>query len=156
MPYNPIKVSISDIVMDTIVIFETPAKEKSINIVNQIPSQVSVYVDSNALSTILTNLVDNAIKYTPIGGQIKIDSLEESNNQVKIRVSDTGVGMDRDKVDNLFLLTKNKSEQGTNGEKGTGLGLHLVKELVELNKGGISAISNIGKGTSIEVILPNL
>lgn len=156
MPYNPIEVNVSDITADIKTIFETPAQEKNIRVVSNIDSAMMVFADPNALSTILTNLVDNAIKYTPKGGLVRIDALEENNRQIKIRVSDSGIGMEKDKINDVFLLQKNKSEKGTAGEKGTGLGLHLVKELVELNKGVINAISEIGKGTSFEVLLPAL
>jgi pentatricopeptide repeat protein len=156
MPYNPQKVSIGDIAADIQTIFETPAGEKNITINNQVPADMLVYADPTALSTIMTNLVDNAIKYTLEGGQVNLTAFEENGKQVKIRVSDTGIGMEKDKMNDLFLLKKDKSEKGTSGEKGTGLGLHLVKELVELNKGVISAISDLGKGTSIEVMLPRM
>ncbi len=62
--------------------------------------------------------------------------------------------MEKDKINELFLLNKNKSEIGTFGESGTGLGLYLVKELVELNKEIISVVSEIGKGTSFDILLP--
>ena len=156
MPYNPIEVSLSDLVADIHTIFETPANEKNIQIINNVSESTTVFADPNALSAILTNLVDNAVKYTPEGGQIRIEALEEENNQLKIRVADTGIGMEKDKINDLFLLKKDKSEKGTAGEKGTGLGLHLVKELVELNKGIISAASEIGKGTSFDVLLPKV
>ncbi len=156
MPYNPQEVSIGDIAADIQTIFETPAGEKNITINNQVPADMLVYADPTALSTIMTNLVDNAIKYTLEGGQVNLTAFEENGKQVKIRVSDTGIGMEKDKMNDLFLLKKYKSEKGTSGEKGTGLGLHLVKELVELNKGVISAISDLGKGTSFDVVLPRM
>ena len=62
--------------------------------------------------------------------------------------------MEKDKINELFLLNKNKSEIGTFGESGTCLGLYLVKELVELNKEIISVVSEIGKGTSFDILLP--
>ena len=154
MPYNPATLQVDYFVADIKAIFKTPAHEKSIQIVNNVPKGVTVFADANALSTILTNLVDNAIKYTPEGGQIRIEALEDVNNQLKIRVADTGIGMEKDKINDLFLLKKDKSEDGTSGEKGTGLGLHLVKELVKLNNGIISVVSEIGKGTSFDILLP--
>lgn len=156
MPYNPQVISISDIAADIKTIFDAPARDKNIAIINQIPNNITVYADTMALTTILTNLVDNAIKYTPEGGQISISALEENEKQLKIRVADTGIGMEKDQIHDLFLLKKDKSQEGTSGEKGTGLGLRLVKELVELNKGIISAVSELGKGTTIEVMLPRI
>lgn len=155
MPYNPQFVSVSDIVADTHSIFESIAKEKDISLQMNVPVLLSVYADLFALSTILTNLVDNAIKYTPNGGLVKIEAIEGKGQQIKICVSDTGIGLNKEKIKDLFLLKKDKSKKGTGGEKGTGLGLHLVKELIDLNQGTIGVISEVGKGVSIELILPS-
>ncbi len=154
MPYKPVEVALNEHILEVENIFAPTAREKGVQIFNQTPKDISVYADPNALRTILINLIDNAIKYTPEGGTIKISALEGSDKQLKIRVSDTGVGMAKDQLNDLFLLKKDKSKRGTAGEKGTGLGMHLVKELVELNKGRISAVSELGKGTSFDLILP--
>ena len=154
MPYNPTDVPLGNLTADIQTIFESPAQEKNIEIVNNVPADMTVFADPNALSTIITNLVDNAVKYTPEGGEIRIDALVESNNQIKIRVSDTGTGIEQDKINDLFLLKKDKSKKGTDGEKGTGLGLHLVKELVQLNQGKIGVDSIEGEGTSFRILLP--
>ena len=154
MPYNPSIIPLKELAADIYTIFETPAKEKNIQITNNINEETKVYADRNALNTILTNLIDNAIKYTPEEGTVKIEAIEENNGNLKIRVTDSGVGMDKDQINDIFLLKKDKSKKGTDGEKGTGLGLHLVKELVALNKGFIKAASEFGKGSSFEITLP--
>lgn len=154
MPYKPKEVNVSDIVKDIAIIFSGKAQEKQLQLRNNIPDNLVAYADPFALGTILTNLVDNAIKYTSEGGKIILHAQVEDQN-IKIRVSDTGIGMDKDQLNDIFLLQKNKSEKGTQGEKGTGLGLHLVKELVELNKGVIHVASELGKGTSFDISLPS-
>lgn len=154
MPYNPQVVPLSDIILDTQSIFEAASKEKCITLISNIPASISVYVDPYALSTILINLLDNAIKYTPRTGKVKIEAFYTGKSQMKIRVSDTGIGLEEDKLKDLFLLKKNKSRIGTEGKQGAGLGLHLVKELVDLNHGLISVESDLGLGTSIEVTFP--
>ena len=85
-------------------------------------------------------------------GQIAITS-KPSDVGVDISIKDTGVGMDAVKVKSIFLLQKDKSTQGTAGEKGTGLGLHLVHELVKLNEGNISVASKQNEGTEFRISL---
>ena len=103
--------------------------------------------------TILRNLVNNALKFTPEGGQVTI-SAERDKQMVKIRVSDTGVGIPKEKMDSLFRLQDKKSTYGTSGEKGLGLGLQLVHEFIEMNGGSIEVESETGKGTTFVVSLP--
>lgn len=153
MPYNPQEVNLSEKAEEIILIFEKVARDKNIGLLNKIPKGMRVFVDPNALLTILMNLVDNALKYTPVGGLVELGAVSEAEG-VKILVSDTGVGMSEEQMRDIFLLQKDKSQKGTSGEKGTGLGLHLVNELVKLNKGIIKAESSRGHGTAFEVLLP--
>jgi len=111
-----------------------------------------VNADESALNTILRNLVSNAIKFTPSGGTVSIDA-EVIEDKMFIHIKDTGTGISENKLKTLFSLEK-KSEKGTDGEKGTGLGLTLVKELVELNKGDIDAESIMNKGSQFTISLP--
>lgn len=153
MPYNPVKVSVAEVGSDVISIFQGTADGKDLQIINKISNDVTVHADHNAFSTILTNLVDNAIKYTPEGGNIKLEAHVEGD-QVKISVIDSGVGMDSKKLKDVFLLKTDKSKSGTQGEKGTGLGLYLIKELAAINKGTIQVKSELHKGTTFDLIMP--
>ena len=99
--------------------------------------------------------MDNALKYTDNGGQVTITA-NTSDKGVTLQIADNGQGIPQDKLDNIFLLQKNKSEKGTAGEKGTGLGLHLINELVKLNKGAIKVASQLGQGTKFEVVMPSM
>lgn len=153
MPYNPQEISLSNKAEEIILIFEKVARDKKIDLVNKVPKGTNVFADPNSLLTILINLVDNALKFTPNGGMVELGVNNESEG-VKILVSDNGVGMSEEQMRNIFLLQKDKSQKGTSGEKGTGLGLHLVNELVKMNKGKIEAESNRGIGTAFRVLLP--
>ena len=153
MPYNPTKISITEVGSDVISIFQGMADGKDLQVINKIPGGLIAHADHNALSTILTNLVDNAIKYTPEGGRIKLEA-DTEGAQVKISVTDSGVGMDKYKLQDIFLLKTDKSKSGTKGEKGTGIGLYLVKELVGLNKGTIDVKSQLKKGTTFSFFMP--
>ena len=94
----------------------------------------------------------NAIKFTPSGGKVAVTT-ESKENKVFININDTGTGISVEKLAKLFVIDKS-SEKGTAGEKGTGLGLMLVKELVELNKGNVQVESVINLGSRFTVSLP--
>lgn len=152
LPYHPEHIKVKEIVQENVDLYKEVAIIKSISLHNETNDTISVYADNSALSTILRNLINNAIKYTPSGGQIFI-SCEQKKKQVHIKVRDTGLGMETEKLNLLFTM-RSKKKRGTAGEKGTGLGLLLCQDLVKMNKGSIKVTSELGKGTQFVVILP--
>lgn len=114
----------------------------------------SVYADSNMFSLILRNLLTNAIKYSHPKGKIRISCTCQSNGYQNIGIHDEGIGIDAEKVQSLFLPGKVDSIQGTSGEKGSGLGLILCKEFVDLHKGNIWVESEPQKGSTFWFSLP--
>ncbi len=116
-------------------------------------SDVKVYCDPESLNIILRNLLANANKFTQ-DGRINVDTWSEDGHSY-IRICDTGTGMTEDTLQKLFQPSKDKTRQGTAGEKGTGIGLLLVKEHLRENSGEIKANSTPGKGTCFEIKLPN-
>jgi len=140
------------LVEQNIALFQRIANEKNISLAANI-SIDAVKSDKHILSTVIRNLLDNAIKYTPEGGAINIDA-KEVEGKIALSVQDTGVGMSEDQITKLFELQKTKSTRGTNGEGGTGLGMHLVQQLVERIDGTIEVASQLGKGSTINVSLP--
>jgi signal transduction histidine kinase len=104
------------------------------------------------IQLVLRNLISNAIKFTTEGGKITV-SMDASENDFDIRVSDTGVGMSFEDQEKLFNSTNHFTTRGTNNEKGTGLGLLLCKEFVEKNDGTIEVSSIKGEGTTFSVKL---
>lgn len=150
---NPTKIAAVKIVQRIVETFRTTAKKKGIQLICEVGDGVELYADKNALTTIIRNLVDNALKYTEQGGRLTIIA-EEQATMAKISIADTGLGISSEKLDRIFDLYQNKSERGTASEKGTGLGLHLVFELVRLNQGRIEVESALGLGTTFSVFLP--
>ncbi|MGE5402743.1 MAG: ATP-binding protein, partial [Ignavibacteriales bacterium] len=129
------------------------AKNKSIDIINEVTEDMIVYADLHVLSTVLRNLISNSIKFTPQGGKIFVRS-ELANGSIKITVADTGIGMTEETMEKVFRVDSGYTTLGTNGEEGSGLGLVLCKDLVEKSGGTILVASIPGKGTNFIFTLP--
>lgn len=121
-----------------------------------------LYLDEDKIEKIIGNLISNAIKYTPESGSINIiteakaagaPNLDNSNS-VEIIISDTGIGIPDDRIDKIFDRYFRVESVSSDGYEGTGIGLALVKQLVEHHKGKITAESGIGKGTKFKILLP--
>jgi len=106
------------------------------------------------LQTVIRNLVSNAIKFTTRGGAIDIFAEISNDENVVISVKDTGIGMSREMVDNLFRPDIRTSRPGTENEPSTGLGLLLCKEFVEKHGGKITVESEVGKGSVFHFSVP--
>lgn len=114
---------------------------------------VEIFADPDMVQTIIRNLVTNAIKFTRQGGKVTV-TIETFDNTVVIKVKDTGVGMKPEVVGKLFRLEENYKSKGTAGEPGTGLGLILCKEYVDMHDGTIEVTSEPGVGSTFTVKLP--
>lgn len=154
LSYHPQSVNIAAIVCEIGELFDNMAKEKNIELLTDIDSNLTVYANENALRVIVRNLLDNALKFTSNGGKVNIAAFAVDSN-IQLQISDTGVGISPEKLPHIFLLQKDKSTQGTAGEKGTGMGLYLINELVQFNKGIIEVFSQLGSGTTFKVLLPS-
>lgn len=130
-----------------------PASLKNIKVDNQISSDLKTYGDELMVGTLFRNLLNNSIKFTPKGGFITL-SANLINGQVKICVTDTGIGMDQSTIRNLFNIELSKGKPGTEGETGTGLGLMVCSEFIHLMGGKITVKSRPGKGSTFCFTLP--
>lgn len=129
------------------------ASSKNINISFEFSEQIFIYADLNIFSTVMRNLISNAIKFTNSFGNIKIRT-EIKNHFVYITVSDNGVGISQENLNKIFEIKEHISLKGTNNEKGSGFGLKLCKELIEHQGGVIWVESEIGKGSDFKFSLP--
>ncbi len=141
---------LNDLVRGSINLYQANAKNKKIAVINTINSSLMLNCDKFTLNTIIGNLLNNAIKFTPENGEIKISG-SETENQIHLSIKDNGVGMTDEIKTNLFKIDEGLTTLGTNNEKGTGLGLILCKEFVEMNNGTITVESKVGKGTTIKL-----
>ena len=137
---------INEIISDVVELLKDVAEQKLINLTFEHNSPLKIYADEEMLKTVLRNLISNAIKFTDVNGNVAINTFE-NNKKVYLEVVDSGVGMDEKSKNNLFKIGVQHSTIGTNGEKGTGLGLILCFELMELNNGKIFVESEKDKGT---------
>ena len=128
-------------------------QEKKIQLNFSIPFKTDVYIDEITVSNIFRNLISNAIKFTNSGGTVSISS-SETDDYVNIVIQDTGKGMSPQIIEKIFERDEHYTCRGTNNEKGTGLGLYMVKDFVKLNKGKLKVESEIDKGTIFTISLP--
>ena len=134
-------------------VFET-ANKKGIKISYEIAGDLTVKADEYMFKSIIRNLVFNAVKFTNRGGRITIAAKSLSGDSVEISISDTGIGMSRVMVDNLFRLDVQTRRKGTESEPSSGLGLMLCKDFIEQHGGKIWADSIEGKGSTLLFTLP--
>jgi len=157
--FEPENLALNDAVIAEIQNLQYSADLKKIKLTNNTPENLTIKADYNMLLTILRNLISNAIKFTPEGGQVKVEAKIEGEvkgekSQVVISVSDTGIGMTKETIENLFKIESSISTRGTNNERGTGIGLLLCKDFIEKHKGNIAVKSMPGKGSTFTIYLP--
>lgn len=145
--------NLAELVSNNIVLLENTANNKSITLEANIDTNINAYADAKMIPSIVHNLISNSIKFTRPGGTIKLSAVEE-NDVITISVADNGVGMEPEQIAKLFRIDSVFSIPGTENEKGSGLGLILCKEMIELNGGKIWAESEIGKGSTFKITLP--
>lgn len=129
------------------------ANQKDISLDVQIGQHFDVFADKYMLSFILRNIIGNAIKFTPNSGHVVISAHSNQKNVI-LQITDTGLGMNKRVVEQLFDLNHHYTTEGTNKEKGAGLGLILVKEFVNRHQGLISVQSAPGQGSTFKILLP--
>ena len=106
------------------------------------------------IETVIRNLVSNAIKFTPVGGDVIITAERKVDQSTEINVIDSGIGMPAEMKNKLFHISEKTSRQGTEGEPSTGLGLLLCKEFIEKHNGKIRVTSEPGNGSTFSIIIP--
>ena len=152
-PYRPEKLALADVFDSTLGVLENMALTKNQKLTYELDKELDIHADRDSTLAIFRNLIGNAIKFTPENGSIDFNA-ERDGNMVQLKVSDSGVGISKEKLTGIFNFEGNKSSWGTRGEKGMGLGLILVHEFVDMNKGRITMDSEEGEGTTVTVWLP--
>jgi PAS domain S-box-containing protein len=152
---NPVPemIDLSLLTMENISVLKSMADNKNIKLFSSIQYNTRAYADSNMVRTVLRNLISNAIKFTPRGGEVRIIA-GENNKMIELCISDNGVGISEERKGLLFHIDEKLSTPGTANETGTGLGLLLCKEMIERQGGHIRVESEEGKGSRFYFTLP--
>ncbi len=151
--FSPKLARIEELVSNTLMVLSPVAQNKEIKLNWSLDGDITATLDTNMIGSVLQNLVTNAIKFTKKGGEVRVSAFIESEN-LNIEVADTGVGMTDEQIQKLFRLDKTASSRGTEDEVGTGLGLIISKEFIEMHHGKIWAESTLGKGSKFCFRIP--
>ena len=151
--FNPEYFEFVTTLNEVVALYIDSAEQKSIYISKKSPHDIPVVADNAMVKTILRNLISNAIKFTNPGGEIIIRA-EQKEKELIVSVTDNGVGIKKEDIHKLFRIDYNYSTLGTNKEKGTGLGLLLCKEFIEMHGGKIWAESDEEKGCTFNFSIP--
>ena len=134
--------------------FSSLAERKKIKLsFDAVEVNLQAYIDKAKLEKIINNLLSNAFKFTPDEGVIDF-AVKKLNKYVEIRITDNGIGIEKERLDKIFDRFYQVDGSHTREREGTGIGLSLTKELVELHKGKIEVDSEYGKGTTFKILLP--
>jgi len=151
--FSPKEIDLTEIIHECVMFVKAQAEIKEINIVYQFPEKLEIHADENLLKSVIRNLLTNAIKFTERNGLIEICSIEK-HDFVQLSIKDSGVGIAAHILDKIFKIDNKVSTNGTAYETGTGLGLLLCKEFVEMHNGKIWVESLEGKGSTFSFSIP--
>ncbi len=154
---NPLNFNLFEVVKNSLDLLQASIKEKDLVVFNQLRSETLAFGDPDLVEVVVRNLINNAVKFSNPGDAITIYA-EKNKDFLELYILDQGIGMSQEQIDEIlseqYMLSKSKL--GTNKEKGSGLGLQLVKDFVKMNRGKIEIDSHPGHGTKFCVKLPLL
>lgn len=156
VPFEQKPFLLDKLVANAYEVVKLSAANKEIEVINKINSRIIVNVDANMITSVIQNLLTNAIKFTHQKGNVEISAERENENFVSVSIKDNGIGMDEKMLNNLFKIDQKVNRLGTNGEESTGLGLLLCKEFITKHNGEISVISKPNNGSTFSFTLPTV
>lgn len=149
------RVDLREAIQDVVDVLSPKAQRKNLNLVVDLPSATpTLRMDPEELADVLTNLIDNAIKYTPEGGQVTVRTAEAEDGLTRVEVADTGIGIPSEEAARVFGEFYRTRGARRMEQEGTGLGLPIVKRIVERSGGHIQLDSTPGIGSTFNVYLP--
>jgi two-component system, sensor histidine kinase and response regulator len=152
--FNPERINLKEILDDNIFDLQLSSEKKEITVYSGLQEDLFIFADKNMLNTVLRNLLSNAVKFTHKSGTVSINVVF-SGNEVTISVKDTGIGIPEQKIRELFRIDTKYTRPGTDMEQGTGLGLKICKEFVELQGGTIRVESKANEGSEFIFSIPS-
>ncbi len=151
---EPMRLNVRMAVSNAVSALTGLAVRKGVEIISEIPDDIFFFADAKLIERVISNLVNNAIKFTPPEKSVTVSASKFGKNMVELVVKDEGIGIKEKDKNKLFKLEEKFSTDGTNGEKGSGLGLMLVKEIVEKHNGEIWFYSEPGQGSEFHFTIP--
>ena len=155
MEHNPQRIHLSEMVNSVVGLMGANANQKNISLETDVIDNIYIEADPNMIKSVLQNVISNGIKFSDPGTAIQVTA-RENGQYINVRVEDAGIGIPDDLHKDLFRIDKQGSRTGTQGEKGTGLGLVLCRDFMEKNNGSISVHSKEGAGTTVTLKFPKL
>ncbi len=153
LTFNPREIEFKKVINNAVSVLLSLAEQKNIAIQLTYDDNLTLFADPQMIETVLRNLINNAIKFTPASGKIEITAMQ-ADGQINLCVKDSGVGISQEDIQNLFQIDSTVKRKGTNNEDGSGLGLILCKEFVYKNNGRIWVESSPGEGSSFFFTVP--
>ncbi|MGE5437601.1 MAG: PAS domain S-box protein [Syntrophothermus sp.] len=153
--FEPEKLLINEVIEDSVNALSGASLQKKIKLHSEVPDNIIVFADLSLMQQVFNNLISNAIKFTPKEGKIVVKIVPSIENRfVQLSVEDNGVGISDENINSLFRVETKYTSIGTEGERGSGLGLSLVREIIEKHGGRIWVESELGKGSKFNFTLP--
>ncbi len=153
--YEPEVFNLTSLVNKVLSLYKFSARMKNINFVIELADPCNVYADQNMIYSVIRNLISNAVKFSNENNKIEISEIQKENC-VEITVTDYGIGISDENKSKLFRFDLSFTTSGTKNESGSGLGLLIAKELIEINKGHITVESEQGKGSKFTFTIPTI
>ncbi len=154
MTYNPLPFNLSETIHKNLELYAISAKNKGIQFITDLPEKCMVHADRQMINTVFRNLFDNAVKFSKPDDIIRV-VVSRDDSFTRVSIIDQGIGMPQEKINELQMDGKTTSDEGTYGEKGSGLGLIICNELLERNNSRLEIQSNPDKGTIFSFNLAN-
>lgn len=154
MQYKPTEQNLRNLVALDIETINERARQKEIEVVNNVEKNLEILADEKMINTIVRNLLSNAVKFTDTSGRVIVKARDLKNHMIEISVHDTGIGIAPEDIKKLFKIDEKVRQAGTDGEPSTGLGLLLSKEFVEKHGGNIWVESTPGFGSTFYFTVP--
>lgn len=151
-PVKPVKVPLNQVVNNVLSLYDDLVRRKQIKTEVDIDKLLCAYSDFDQITFVVRNIIHNALKFTDKEGSLRISAIQKQRTII-LTFQDTGIGIPSESIRDIFVPGKIRDSRGTDGEKGTGLGLILCKEFIEKNHGKIDISSRAGEGTTIHIEL---
>ncbi len=156
--YDPGPIELHHLTENTMTLLQEVAQNKKIKLKQTIEEALFIHADEYMIDTVIRNLTSNALKFTPEGGQVTLSAQGASDDEhtawIEVSIKDTGIGIHPEDIGKLFKIEVHHTTNGTDKEKGTGLGLILCQEMVEKNGGRIWVESGLEQGTAVKFTVP--